>query len=134
MTPIPPSLKKQQTRQSDSTVTKKQICHRFQELLDQYSQEDTENPLDLKQKIQRQIRQDLEDMYLQAKGEGSMSVALKAKELQGKDFGMFGLEKIDPTKGIPLKPLSKMTPAELYHIISATCEDLGLQEEDYAIE
>lgn len=86
------------------------------------------DPETLKGTIHKRVMEDLEDMFATAKEAGNLSTALKVKELQGKNFGMFGHEKEDPNKGIPIKPLCKMTPQELMRLIKSTCELLEIDE------
>ena len=73
-----------------------------------------------------QIMLDLEDMYIQARTSGNISAAIKVKELQGKELGLFVAEKRSRNEGIPVKPLEKMNTEELEHLITSTCDSLGL--------
>lgn len=45
-----------------------------------------------------EILKDLEEIYLQAMEKGNFSVALKAKELLGKELGLFGLSSANGSK------------------------------------
>lgn len=101
---------------------------RFMDLLSKMNNPDAEIE-QIQDEIRNQIMIDLEQMYNNAKELGNMGAALKAKELQGKDLGMFGLSKKQTLKGIPVKPLSKMSLEELHYILSTSCEEVGIDME-----
>ena len=107
----------------------------FIDLLKQFNEGEQKSvPEEVKTAIRQQIMYDLENIYLQAKALGHLPCALKAKELQGKHFGMFGLEKQNSNQGIPVKPLTKMSLEDLRYIISSTCDELGLEDSSYLDE
>lgn len=103
------------------------LYSRFFDLLERaHHRNAEESQADLKKEIQEHIMRDLEDLYLHSKALGNMTAALKAKELQGKNVGMFGLEKNTPQEGIPVKPLATMSLDELKRVISGAYQEMGI--------
>lgn len=83
---------------------------------------------DFQMQMRLRIMSDLEIIYQTAKAEGNMPIALKVKELQGKDMGMFQtpLHKGQHKAPVSVKPLSHMSLEELRILLQSSCDELGV--------
>ena len=86
---------------------------------------------DFQMQMRLRIMSDLEIIYQTAKAEGNMPIALKVKELQGKDMGMFQapLDKDKNKTSTAVKSLSQMSMEELRILLESSCDELGVDME-----
>lgn len=72
-----------------------------------------------------QVIRDLERIYKIALKTGKLTIALKAKELIGKAFGLF---KTPPSNKIPL--ISELSDEQLEHMISSVQQDFTIENKN----
>lgn len=73
------------------------------------------------------ILRNLEDIYERALAKGNFSVALKAKELLGREFGLFSLKK--PSSKKAKISLTHLSEDDIMHLIVEIKNELSLDPE-----